>query len=39
VVAARAETLAEGRAQAEEAIDSGAARARLAALVRITGGG
>ncbi len=39
VVAERAGTLAEGRALAEEAIDSGAARDRLAALVRVTNGG
>ncbi len=36
LVAGRAETLADGRACAEEAIDSGAARERLAQLVRIT---
>ena len=39
VVAERAGTLAEGRAQAEEAIDSGRARERLAELVRVTNSG
>ena len=39
VVAERAGTLAEGRTLAEDVIDSGAARDRLAALVRVTNGG
>ena len=39
MVAGRVSKLAEGRAVAEQAIDSGAARQKLAALVRITNGG